>query len=122
MTAMRKSDLSASIVASSSAVLPAPGDDMRLKATDAVGVEMLRDCARRRDRWRRAGAADGFDRGLSLGNAIVLVRDNVQPHVSHIAAPVRIFGNFEFDALQQHLVAGQQLGLPIATGLAQQAD
>ena len=63
MTAIRYRSRSATIVASSKAVLPAPGEDMRLIASTPCSSKCSRLCARRPGRWRRADPAARRSRG-----------------------------------------------------------
>src|SRR6056297_1923503 len=137
MTPTRSSPASAWMVASSSAVLPAPGDDIRLTASTPWPSK----CSRLWAAWwsfslRRL-------RSTSTDLAPLAVRSNLppgrmrcwlpavmlQPQVSHMSGVLRggagVFlldaaGAFEFEAGQQHLVAAHQPGSPVAAFAAQQ--
>src|SRR5271165_3923719 len=116
MTAMRNSSLTAAIVASSSAVLPEPGEDIRLSASTPYPSKCARLCAAARSlassrRLRTSTVAASFTR-LAV---------TVQPQVSHMRHLERGFGDFELDAQQHHLVAAQQIGLPVAACAAEKA-
>src|SRR5215831_16087055 len=114
--AMRSSPRKASAVASSSAVLPDPGADIRLIARTPCPSK----CARL---WRAVRSL-AASRWSSTSTAVVpcamgarasfaLPGVTLQPQVSHIAA--------QLHADEQQLVAARELGAPVAALAAQQA-
>src|SRR6056297_287060 len=137
ITPMRSSPASAWMVASSSADLPAPGEDMRLTASTPWPSK----CSRLWAAWWSFSLSS--PRSTSTDSAPLAVRSNLppgrmrcwlpavmlQPQVSHMSGVLRggagvsvldAAGAFEFEPGQQHLVAAHQPGAPVAAFAAQQ--
>src|SRR6056297_2347924 len=138
ITPMRSSPASAWMVASSSADLPAPGEDMRLTASTPWPSK----CSRLWPAWWSFSLSR--PRSTSTDSAPLAVRSNLppgrmrcwlpavmlQPQVSHMSGVLRGgagvprldgAGSFEFEACQQHLLAADHPGAPVAAFTAQQA-
>src|SRR5512143_2642874 len=130
ITAQMNSFFSAVSVASRSAVLPEPGEDIRLIAR----MPRRSKCSRLWPAWSSFFAS----RPLSTDTAVaplatglnarcLLPGARLEPQVSHIffrdqGSGFRKQGGrgFQFDAFQQQFVAGQDLGVPVAAGAADQ--